>query len=74
MNNAVHPIPYFMKFNQVRALGRGLDLKLGKFNTVLNMLKYHHDNILYFFDKSNIYANAETLTFKYRAIELIYEM
>ncbi len=68
MNNAVHPIPYFMKFNQVSAMGRGLDLKLGKFNTLLNLLEYHHDNILCFFDKSNTYANAETLTFKYRAI------
>ena len=52
----------YIQFNEWKA--KVLDLKIDKFNIVLNSLEYHLENILNFFDNRNTNANAESFNSK----------
>ena len=60
--NNTSKLTAYIQFNDWKA--KVLEMKIDKFNVVLNSLEYHLDNILNFFDNRNTNANAESFNSK----------
>ena len=60
--NNTSKLTAYIQFNDWKA--KVLEMKIDKFNIVLNSLEYHLDNILNFFDNRNTNANVESFNSK----------